>query len=371
MGSDKPQLTGWRRWLQRIIAGLAIVLAIAAVLPFWQVDHWWVRILDFPRMQLGLAGLVLLLLLSLLVARYRGRRFLLIGSILVAASIFQLSHVVPYFAPMPKSVGDVEGRCEGQNVTLLGINVLMDNRDYARSLALIEAVDADIVLLTEMDAAWESALAPLNDRYPHRLGRALPNKYGMHLYSKLPFEGLVLARLQPDIPSIRAQMRLANGDTFVFHGVHPEPPHPGEDSGERDAELVLVGREVRDDGGAAIVFGDLNDVAWSDTSQLFLEVSGMSDPREGRRLMPTFHADYPFMRWPLDHLFASEHWALANMDRLDDVGSDHFPVYFTLCLERDAESRLVRPQADADIEAEAREQLGEGLEEARSGDGEN
>ncbi|WP_265529378.1 endonuclease/exonuclease/phosphatase family protein [Sphingomicrobium marinum] len=371
MDSESPQLTGWRRWLQRVIAVLAIVLAIAAVLPFWQVDHWWVRVLDFPRLQLGLAGLVLLLLLALLAARYRGRRFLLIGSTLAAASLFQLSHVLPYFAPMPKSVRDMGARCDGQTVTLLGLNVLMDNRDYARSLALIEAVDADIVLLTEMDAAWEGAMAPLDGRYPHRLGRALPNRYGMHLYSKLPFEGQLLARLQPNIPSIRAQMRLANGETFALHGVHPEPPHPGEDSGERDAELVLVGREVREDGGAAIVFGDLNDVAWSETSQLFLEVSGMSDPREGRRLMPTFHADYPFMRWPLDHLFASEHWALASMERLDDVGSDHFPVHFTLCLRHDPERRLVTPQADADTEAKANEQLGEGLEEARSGDGEN
>ena len=249
---------GWRRWLQRAIAVLAIVLAVFALLPFWQVDHWWVRILDFPRLQLGLTGLILLLILMLMAARFRGRHFVLIGGTLAAASLFQLSHVMPYFAPMPKSVAD--GQCDAP-VTMLGINVLMDNRDYARSLALIEEADADIVLLTEMDAAWETAMAPINERYPHRLGRALPNKYGMHLYSKLPFEGELVARLQPDIPSIRAQMRLPNGETFAFHGVHPEPPHPGEDSGERDAELVLVGREVRDDGGAAIVFGDLNDVA--------------------------------------------------------------------------------------------------------------
>lgn len=364
-------MTGWRRWLQRVIAVLAILLAIAATLPFWQVDHWWVRILDFPRLQLGLVGLILLLILMLFAARFRGGHFILIGGVLATASLFQLSHVARYYAPMPKSVATAATCQADQAISLLGINVYMDNRDFAQSLDLIQEVDADVVLLTETDAAWESAMAPIHAAYPHRLGRALDNTYGMHLYSKLPFEGDLLARVQDRVPSIKADMTLRSGERIVFHGVHPEPPIPGEDSGERDAELVMVGREVRDDGDAALVFGDLNDVAWSQTSQLFLNVSGMNDPREGRRLMPTFHAQYPFFRWPLDHLFTSPHWSLIRMERLRDVGSDHFPVYFELCLSRDAGERMVAPNADLDTEIEASEQVMDGIEEAQSGDGEN
>ncbi|MFM9271029.1 endonuclease/exonuclease/phosphatase family protein [Halomonas elongata] len=46
-------------------------------------------------------------------------------------------------------------------------------------------------------------------------------------------------------------------------------------------------------------------------------------------LFSTFHAHYPVLRWPLDHVFSSEHFTLRDMQRLP--GSDHFPILTTLC----------------------------------------
>src|SRR3546814_14501423 len=86
--------------------------------------------------------------------------------------------------------------------------------------------------------------------------------------------------MQPHVPSVKAGLRLRSGEVVDFYGVHPEPPFPGDDSGERDAELVQVGREVRKSGRATIVMGDLNDVAWSHSSRLFRRLSGMKDPRD-------------------------------------------------------------------------------------------
>ena len=37
-----------------------------------------------------------------------------------------------------------------------------------------------------------------------------------------------------------------------------------------------------------------------------------SIPRIGRGLYPSFNADWPLMKWPLDHLFASEEWTLND-----------------------------------------------------------
>ncbi len=55
-----------------------------------------------------------------------------------------------------------------------------------------------------------------------------------------------------------------------------------------------------------------------------------SDPRVGRHYVNTFHADYPLLRWSLDHVFHSTDFALVDMQRLPHMGSDHFPVYAVL-----------------------------------------
>jgi hypothetical protein len=50
---------------------------------------------------------------------------------------------------------------------------------------------------------------------------------------------------------------------------------------------------------------------------------------------------------------------------LPDIGSDHFPIYFSLCLTDRAGERKVAPSASPKTEAEASEELGEGLAEKR------
>ena len=60
---------------------------------------------------------------------------------------------------------------------------------------------------------------------------------------------------------------------------------------------------------------------------------GNRDPRCGRGMFNTFHADYPFMRFPLDHVFHSAALALVAMRRLPHIGSDHFPILVELQLD--------------------------------------
>ena len=51
-----------------------------------------------------------------------------------------------------------------------------------------------------------------------------------------------------------------------------------------------------------------------------------------RRLLNTFHAQMPFLRWPLDHIYHSPHFQLIEMHRLPSIGSDHFPMFVSLML---------------------------------------
>ena len=170
--------------------------------------------------------------------------------------------------------------------------------------------------------------------------------------------------VEDSIPSIWGTFDLPSGDAVRFAFIHPRPPQPADDTDNRDAELVLVAREVEDHDGPLIVAGDFNDVAWSYTTELFQEISGLLDPRIGRGLYSTFHAGYPPMRWPLDHVFHSEALQVVELRRLDHVGSDHFPILAELAVVPGAEARQDAPEAEAEDHEEAEEIL----DEAQDGD---
>ncbi|MGI8931347.1 MAG: endonuclease/exonuclease/phosphatase family protein, partial [Sphingomicrobium sp.] len=316
------------------------------------------------------AGLLLIVGAAVfLVSLERSRAFWVLVIGMIAAFGWQVSHFLAYVPLYPKQVAGAKSCPAGRQISLLNANVLLTNQDYSRLLRLIDERNPDVVLLLEPGAEWAKAVAPLAARYPYRLSEPAPNTYGMILMSRLPMEGRLLHRLQPGIPSAKVRLTLAGGQEVILHALHPEPPWPGDDSGERDAELVAVGREVRDDGRASIAVGDLNDVAWSRTSRLFTKVAGMGDPRVGRGFYPTFTAQYPLLRWPLDHLFASPHFDVMEVDVLPDIGSDHFPIFFRLCLTDQASERKVTKNASPETEAKASEELREGVAEKREESG--
>lgn len=357
-------MSAWRRWTRRLLVLIATVLIIGSFLPVWQTDLWWVREWDYPRLQV--AGLLVIVTGALwLLDRRRSRAFgvLIVGC--TAALAWQLTHFIAYLPPYPKEVASANGCAPDRQLSLLNANVLMTNKSYDRLLHLVKKANPDVLLLLETDQAWQGAVEGLRKTYPFRLSEPIPNTYGMILMSRLPMKGRIEHRLQAGVPSAKVSLQLRDGQEIILHALHPEPPWPGDDSGERDAELVGVGREVRDEGRAAIVMGDLNDVAWSRTSRLFKKVAGVGDPRVGRGFYPTFNANWPLLRWPLDHLFVSPHFRLMSIDLLGDIGSDHFPISFRLCLQEDAGRRLVPAQAPAGTEAEASNELRDGRAEKR------
>ena len=220
-------------------------------------------------------------------------------------------------------------------LSLLSANVLMDNRDSDALIKLVKQYHPDLLITMETNDWWQTQLDSL-ESYPHRLAHPLENKYGMHLYSRLPLkDALVEFLVSDDIPSINTKLDVG-GTEVRLHIVHPTPPAPGENdsSEERDVELLVLAQFLKSIEIPTIVSGDLNDVAWSKTTRLFRSVSGLLDPRTGRGMFNTFHADYWFLRWPLDHVFVSKHWRVNRIERLPYIGSDHFPVYVELGLSK-------------------------------------
>jgi endonuclease/exonuclease/phosphatase (EEP) superfamily protein YafD len=226
--------------------------------------------------------------------------------------------------------GEVDER---RVLRLLISNVLMENQQSTDFLKLVAETNPDLIFAVETNDRWDRDLGSLDRDYPHTVKHPQGNHYGMHLFSRLELENVRLRFLvDEDVPSLRVTVKLRSGERIEFFGLHPRPPDPGHDTDERDAEILIVGREVRECTRPAVVAGDLNDVAWSDTTRLFQTLSGLLDPRRGRGMFNTFHSRYPVFRWPLDHVFHDRRFALVRLQRLRSIGSDHFPVLTELQL---------------------------------------
>ncbi|MCF7640708.1 MAG: endonuclease [Pseudomonadales bacterium RIFCSPHIGHO2_12_FULL_40_16] len=348
-----------------------LLACVVIWLSFWSLiprDEWWFRGADFPRLQILALGLIAFILMLVWDAPWDWvREVILVG--LIAAVAYQLKMVLPYTFVWKKQVKTVAktGLQPERQISLIVSNVLTPNTQYHLLLQQIRKYQPDLILTLESDAHWEQALSVLEDDYPYRVAVPLDNLYGMHLYSRLALKDIdVKFILSDEIPSIHATVILRSGQPVQLYCLHPKPPSPTEakDSTLRDAELLIVGDQIKNLDESCIVMGDLNDVAWSRTTRLFQRISGLLDPRVGRHFVNTFHADYPLLRWSLDHVFHSTDFALVQMQRLPHMGSDHFPVYVVLQTGRvfeQVQEELEQTEAD---EQEAQEAIEDGIEKA-------
>jgi len=241
-------------------------------------------------------------------------------------------------------------------LSIISANVETPNRNAAGLLALIKRYDPDIVLTLETNLWWENQLSDLRVRYPHVVSCPLENLYGMHLFSKYALvDTKVQFLIESDVPSIHTVIDLGKGIAVRAHFLHPAPPSPTEndESLERDAELLIVGKSVAKSTGPVLIAGDLNDVAWSHTSLLFKKIAGLRDPRIGRALINTFHAKLPIIRFPLDHIYLSEHFSVRSLQRLPAFNSDHFAMYADLSVSqaRVGETEVLPTEPDDHREA--------------------
>ena len=280
----------------------------------------------------------------------RGPGALIVAALLIAVG-YQAFRIYPYTPFSGVQVKDAVEDESAVTIRIITANVLMHNREVEKYLDVLAEADPDIILTTEADQWWMEQLESLDRSHPHHVKYPLGNTYGMILHSRFPLiEPSVRFLVEPMVPSIHSDIRLPDGHLLRFIGLHPRPPGPteNEESTQRDAELIIVAKAVKGLKQPVLILGDLNDVAWSHTTTLFQKISGLLDPRAGRGMFNSYHADYLFLRFPLDHIFHSGHFKLIELRRLSHIGSDHFPIYAALSfhLQEDPAREPAEPEPD-------------------------
>lgn len=350
------------------LAGFITFVTIWGWVP---LDNWWVRVVEFPRIQIMVLGVVAWAAMILFYSEWQIGQWLLFLSLSLTLA-YQLRMVLPYTQLWKKEVQKATDDPElaEHQIKIMVSNVLTPNEQKQDLVNLVKDKNPDILITLETDKKWERALEQIESDYPYTVKVPLDNLYGMHLYSKLELiDPEIKYLIIDDIPSIHSQLRLQSGRVIWLYCLHPMPPSPTEadKSTTRDAELLMVGKHIKEHEQTAILAGDLNDVAWSKTTRRFQRISGLLDPRIGRHFINTFHVKYPFLRWALDHIFHSACFTLVDISRMPSIGSDHFPVMTTLQYEPKEASKQAQnaPTTDAEDIQETNHKIEEGKEEGQ------
>ncbi|MES2268948.1 MAG: endonuclease/exonuclease/phosphatase family protein [Bacteroidota bacterium] len=333
------------------------LLLVFTLLPLIRNDYWIFRVFDYPRLQKLFLNVITI---ALLAWAFTGDTSVKHGlMIALGINIAYLIWLIHPFTPLgPKQVLKAASKDEQRSICIMIANVYQYNKNVKGCLKVIATANPDIVILLETDSRWDIETRGMEKDYPNFIRVPLENTYGMLLYSKLELDGAQVKYLvEADIPSIHTRVKLNNGQMVQLYAVHPTPPVPSENvrSTERDKELLLTAELAKQSDLPVIVAGDLNDVAWSHTTELFLKMSGLLDPRRGRGFFNSFHAHYFFIRFPLDHAFISRHFKLNKIKRLSNYGSDHFPFFFDIQLDDNAYQQQQPIVADEDDIEEAEE----------------
>lgn len=316
--------------LNSFLWGLACVVLVTTALPLTNSVTWWVRMWDFPRVHIAIVAL--LVILSAFPFQVTSKVLLI--ALMSAAFAYQGIQIFPYTQLAQTEIELTQSPSPEHEVSMMSVNVLMENDRYDDLIKMINREDPDVLFLMETDEAWNAALKSTMAKYSTVKSHISDDHYGLIFATKLEVVQVeLLWPARDDTPALRAVLKSPNGVEFNFIGLHPRPPVPGNTTTVRDQQIKDAALMTSSSDRPTVCMGDFNDVAWSWTTRRFKRYGGFVEPRVGRGMIASFHAKYPFMRLPIDQVFMTDNVGLKSFNRLENFGSDHFPLTTTVFFE--------------------------------------
>lgn len=230
--------------------------------------------------------------------------------------------VLPYFVPQSQPTIPADSHA----ISFISLNVFTGNPNKARVISYLRQRHSDVVLVMEVNEAWEQALQQLDDLYPYRLIHPRPDNFGIGILSQRPWiDAKLIKSSKSQLPSIVARIRHA-GREFQFIGTHPLPPLGSHATHLRNDQLREIAENVSNSSLPSVVAGDFNASPWSFACRDFLHRSRLKDTLPGRGLQGSWNARSSIFRIPIDHFYVPQSAAVIRRALGPDVGSDHFPV---------------------------------------------
>jgi endonuclease/exonuclease/phosphatase (EEP) superfamily protein YafD len=162
--------------LQSVICAVGALAILLTVLPFLKFGVWWIRIGDFPRLQIAFFCVATAVSTAFLFYPLSFYEIIFISSLIVCAA-YQLFCVLPYLPVYPKQVEKSRAPMPENTIRLLIFNVFIENREFAKFLKLVGQVNPDLILLAEPDEHWTREISALKKIYPFTVLHPLANAY--------------------------------------------------------------------------------------------------------------------------------------------------------------------------------------------------
>jgi endonuclease/exonuclease/phosphatase (EEP) superfamily protein YafD len=227
--------------LKPFLQGFGIVAILLTLIPLAAADYWWIRMFDFPHIQLTILTFVALMVYFIKFDLKWVQDYLFV-SLLITCFLFQMLKIYPYLPHSNFDVGDSSSEANKDNsIIFYSANVFQDNMNANFLIDEIASEDPDVLLLMETNKRWMDDISVAISKYRYKVEVPLDNTYGMLLYSKFKMKDPQVRYLVDDsIPSIHTILELKNGKNISFHAIHPTPPMPQENpsSTDRDAEMM-------------------------------------------------------------------------------------------------------------------------------------
>lgn len=311
-----------------------IVISALGLLSLSTNRHWFFRVPGYLAIFSCFLGL-LMLLIEIYLGPARSALSVFTCILIVGTIVFHLSRILPFTR---LGAQEVPGETiETSRLSIILCNVLQSNRKYHQLINQVQEHSPDLFAAFETDKKWGLALEKeLNKIYPYRFTVYRDDTYGIAVFSKYHLTQKITRRIYNEKPALVFQIDHPVAKKVICYILHPIPPSPteAETSIPKDKELDVIAKEISqiDSNHPVLVMGDINDVAWSQTTTRFVKTSGLYHPMKGRKLIITFPTYCPWLGFPLDQIFVSRHFAVHDMKRLPHVGSDHFPIYFSFAI---------------------------------------
>ena len=156
---------------------LGIILILATVLPLLKHDAWWVRIFDFPRLQITILLIVTFAIyLGLMWDPTTAESIFL--TILTLCVLYQCYMMFPYTRLASKQVQKSRQARDGSTISLLFANVLQDNDNAAKLREIIDQANPDIILTVETNDWWMGELNVYEESHPYLVRQPLDHEVG-------------------------------------------------------------------------------------------------------------------------------------------------------------------------------------------------